>query len=82
MKDGAVEGASRTRREERLRQYDAWLKLEYQDLEARVYSVREPTSGTADGGKWKGPLSQSHPDRRKPKNSAAQAPSMITMIRG
>ena len=44
MKDGAVEGASRTRREERLRQYDAWLKLEYQDLEARVYSVRDPAA--------------------------------------
>ena len=29
-----------------------------------------------------GPFSQSHPDRRKPKNNAAQAPSMIAMISG
>jgi hypothetical protein len=27
--------------EERLRQYDAWLKLEYQDRDARVYSLRD-----------------------------------------
>ena len=30
--------------EERLRQYDAWLKLEYQDRDARVYSVRDPAA--------------------------------------
>ena len=30
--------------EERLRQYDAWLKLEYQDRDARVYSLRDPAA--------------------------------------
>ena len=30
--------------EERLRKYDAWLKLEYQGRDARVYSVRDPAA--------------------------------------
>jgi hypothetical protein len=30
--------------EERLRQYEDWLKLEYQDRDARVYSLRDPAA--------------------------------------
>ena len=66
--------------EARLRKYDAWLRLEYQDRDARVYSVRD--SAAQPIADFQGPSLRATPDRRKPMNSAAQAPNMIAMISG